>query len=156
MESGSFKSRLDYKGRLFVPSYFREKLLGGGGEEVMLVSGSDECIELLSREVWEEREENAIKKFPRDDDEWRQIQREKQLGKKWCRIDRLGRVTIPINLRRMGGLTREIILFENAGFIEIWDKKRWRDYWAKRRKRPASQILEERGKELPDDVRSKL
>ena len=155
MESGSFTSRLDYKGRLFVPGYFREKLLGGGQEEVVLVSGSDGCIELLSQDAWREREA-AIRAFPRDDPEWRQAQREKQLGKKWCRIDSLGRVTIPINLRRTGGLSRQVVLFENAGFIEIWDKKRWKDYWAAAKKRPAAQILEERGRELPDDVRSKL
>lgn len=46
-------------------------------------------------------------------------------------IDDAGRVVIPANLREMAGLERDVVAISLADRLELWDAKRFADWWAK-------------------------
>ena len=38
--------------------------------------------------------------------------------------DSAGRISIPADMRKMVGISKEVVLIGNTGYFEIWDKKR--------------------------------
>lgn len=46
-------------------------------------------------------------------------------------VDDHGRVVIPANLREMAGLEREVVAISMADRLELWDQKRFAQWWAR-------------------------
>ena len=117
---GTFMHSLDSKGRLTVPSRFREGLADGGA----ITRGIDDCLEILPVAVWDARAErvSGLDEFR---DEGRSARRALFANAIQLDIDRQGRVSIPAPLREMVGIAKEVAVVGAGEKIEIWCAEKW-------------------------------
>lgn len=117
---GEFQHTLDTKGRLIIPSKFREEL----GYEFVMTKGLDGCLFVYPKSEWS-IVENKIKSLPMTDRKARTFMRFFFAGACECSLDRQGRVLIPANLREFAELGKDTVLVGLTTRLEIWDKNRW-------------------------------
>jgi len=122
-----FRSRsehsLDAKGRLNIPSRFREVLREVYSETVAVTSW-DKCLKVYPAQEWEAIEEKLLnegKKQPGLGDFLRLI----VSGVAICPLDKQGRILVPPTLRGEMGIDREVVLNGMLDHFEIWDKTAW-------------------------------
>lgn len=120
---GEFRHSLDAKGRVFVPSRWREELAEG----VVVTKGLERCLWVLSKARFEELTEQ-VSKLSVTRKRNRDYERIVFGSASEEEIDRQGRVTIPPTLREYAGLTREVVLTGLRRRAEIWDRAIWTEY----------------------------
>ena len=120
MFMGEYSHTVDAKGRLIIPSKFREEL----GESFVVTRGMDGCLFIYSREAWEKFEQK-LATLPLVSKEARAFTRFFVSGAANCELDRQGRILVPATLREYAGLTKDVILAGNLDRIEVWSKERW-------------------------------
>ena len=120
MFMGEYNHTIDAKGRLIIPSRFREQL----GEEFVVTAGLDGCLFVYGNEEWKSFEEK-LRALPVSNPEARKFSRFFLASASLCEVDRQGRILIPAKLRAMAGLEKEVVLAGVGSRIEIWDKERW-------------------------------
>ncbi len=119
MFMGEYNHTIDAKGRIIVPSKFREAL----GEHFVVTLGLDGCLFVYPNEEWE-RFVTGLKNLP-GNKEARQLQRYFMAGAADCEVDKQGRILIPNHLREQAGLDKDIVFIGVLSKIEIWSKERW-------------------------------
>ncbi|HCL01246.1 MAG TPA: division/cell wall cluster transcriptional repressor MraZ [Lachnoclostridium phytofermentans] len=119
MFMGEYNHTIDAKGRIIVPSKFRESL----GEHFVVTVGLDGCLFVYPNEEWQHFVEQ-LKNLP-GNKEARQLQRYFMAGAADCEVDKQGRILIPGNLRQHAGLDKDIVFVGVLSKIEIWSKERW-------------------------------
>jgi len=120
MFMGEYNHTIDAKGRLIVPSKFREKL----GEEFVVTKGLDDCLFVYPLEEWAHIEE-AFRKVPLTNKKARDFVRFFFAGAASCEVDKQGRILIPATLRAYAGLDKEVVSAGVLNRVEIWDKVKW-------------------------------
>lgn len=125
MIRGKFRSRsehtLDTKGRLNIPSRFRDALREYDCETLMLVPVGDR-IRAYPLEIWEEMEDRLI-------EEGRKSGQSKAIefivgGAEECPLDKQGRVLLKPNIRKDGSvLGKEVMLTGLVKWFEIQDRE---------------------------------
>ena len=120
MFMGEYNHTIDAKGRLIVPSKFREKL----GEEFVVTKGLDDCLFVYPMDEWAHIEE-AFRKVPLTNKKARDFVRFFFAGAASCEVDKQGRILLPPNLRSYAGLEKEIVSAGVLNRVEIWDKEKW-------------------------------
>lgn len=120
---GEYNHNLDTKGRVSVPSKFREDL----GESFIVTKGLDNCLFAYSKKEWETFE-TKLKSLPMTNTNARNFIRFFFSGATECEIDKLGRINIPSVLREYAGLKKDITIIGVSTRIEIWDKEKWNNY----------------------------
>lgn len=116
---GEYNHTIDAKGRLIIPSKFREQL----GDEFVITKGLDGCLFVYDNAEWTKFEEN-LKSLPPSKNS-RQLVRFFAAGAAAVEVDKQGRILIPSNLREFAELTKDVVLAGVASRIEVWDKERW-------------------------------
>lgn len=119
MFMGEYNHTIDAKGRIIVPSKFREFL----GDHFVVTVGLDGCLFVYPNEEWQHFVEQ-LKNLP-GNKEARQLQRYFMAGAADCEVDKQGRILIPGNLRQHAGLDKDIVFVGVLSKIEIWSKERW-------------------------------
>jgi len=120
MFMGEYSHTIDAKGRLIVPSKFRELL----EEEFILTKGLDGCLSIYPMKEWKAFE-GKLKELPLTSKNARTFQRFFVAGATQCELDKQGRILVPATLREFAGLDKEVILTGNITRIEIWSKDQW-------------------------------
>lgn len=124
---GHFNCKLDSKGRLMLPSEFKEQM-GEQAEEGFVMRPSlfddSKCLDLFTRRDWDEQQEKLRAKFNIYKEEGIKILRFLNEGVRFAKLDASGRLQIPKELMESGGLTKEVVVEALANKMEIWDKKR--------------------------------
>lgn len=119
MFMGEFEHSIDSKGRIIIPSRFREDL----GEKFFITVGLDGCLFVYPQKEWEEFSEE-IRKLP-GTKEARHLQRTFFGKAAACEVDKQGRILIPSVLREAAGLEKDIVFVGVLNKIEIWSKERF-------------------------------
>ena len=109
MFMGEYSHTVDAKGRLIVPSRFREQL----GDEFVVTKGLDGCLFAYE------------KALPLTNANARKFTRFFLAGASTCEVDRQGRILIPSVLREFAGIEKEAVLVGVGSRIEIWSKEAW-------------------------------
>ena len=117
---GEYNHSLDTKGRLIIPSKFRESL----GDTFMVTKGLDGCLSIYDMEGWKVLEDK-LKALPLTNANARKFSRFMLGGATECEVDKQGRILLPANLREFAHLTKDVALVGVGGRIEIWDKEAW-------------------------------
>lgn len=120
---GEYQHTVDPKGRVIVPSKFREGL----GEKFILTKGLDNCLFAYSSEEWTNLE-TKLRALPFTDKDVRAFIRFFFAGATECEVDKQGRILIPQNLREYAGLDKEIYVIGVSTRVEVWDKDKWDNY----------------------------
>ena len=119
MFMGEYNHTIDAKGRIIIPSKFREAL----GENFVVTLGLDGCLFVYPNEEWLTFV-NQLKNLP-GNKEARQLQRYFMAGAADCEVDKQGRILIPSKLREHASLDKDVVFVGVLSKIEIWSKERW-------------------------------
>ena len=120
MFMGEYNHTIDAKGRLIVPSKFRDTL----GDEFVITKGLDGCLFVYDNKEWAAFEEK-LKSLPLTNKDARQFVRFFLAGAANVEVDKQGRILVPANLREFAKLTKDVVLVGVASRIEIWSKEIW-------------------------------
>ncbi len=119
MFMGEYNHTIDAKGRIIIPSKFREAL----GDNFVVTLGLDGCLFVYPNEEWMNFVAQ-LKSLP-GSKEARQMQRYFMAGAANCEVDKQGRILIPNKLREQAGLEKDIVFVGVLSKIEIWSKEKW-------------------------------
>ncbi len=120
MFMGEYNHTIDAKGRLIVPSKFRESL----GDTFVVTKGLDGCLFVYDNEEWNAFEEK-LKSLPITNKEARQFVRFFLAGAAEVEVDKQGRILVPNILREFAQISKDVVLIGVASRIEIWSKERF-------------------------------
>ena len=120
MFMGEYNHTVDTKGRLIIPSKFRELL----GEEFIVTKGLDGCLFVFPQNEWLAFEEK-LRALPLTQKGARQFTRFFVAGATPCELDKQGRILLPSTLREFAGLDKDVVLAGMLNRIEIWSKAKW-------------------------------
>ena len=120
MFMGEYNHTIDAKGRLIIPSKFREAL----GNEFVLTKGLDGCLFVFPMKEWEAFEEK-LRSLPLIDKNARKFSRFFFAGASTCELDKQGRILVPGTLREFAQMDKEVVLTGMLDRIEVWSKEQW-------------------------------
>jgi len=123
MFRGRYEYGIDSKGRLAIPSKFRE-ILASQFDERLILTHFDQCLWAYPVLVWQELEKK-ITQLPQFLEEVKALQRVFISAASECPLDKQGRILLPATLRGYANLNKEIVLVGMTQRIEIWSKMRW-------------------------------
>lgn len=122
MFMGRYNHTIDPKGRLSIPSKYRETL----GDEFVVSKGMDGCLFAYASSDWKVFEEK-LASLPLINAEARQFARFFLSGAQYVTIDKQGRILMPQDLREFAGLEKDVVLAGMGGRIEIWSLEKWNE-----------------------------
>jgi MraZ protein len=117
---GEYEHTVDDKGRLAIPSRFRDEL----GEGVIITRGFDKCLYGFPRPFWETLAQQVTSVGLAQSDA-RNVQRLLFSGAADLVFDRQGRVLLPQNLRDYAGFGDQVVVAGLNRYFEIWAPDRW-------------------------------
>ncbi|MGM7701068.1 division/cell wall cluster transcriptional repressor MraZ [Pseudalkalibacillus sp. Hm43] len=125
MFMGEHLHTIDDKGRMIVPSKFRDEL----GSTFVLTRGLDQCIFGYPLDEWKQLEEK-LKALPFTKKDARAFTRFFFSGAAECQLDKQGRVNIASTLRQYAKLEKDCVVIGVSNRIEIWNKQIWEEYFS--------------------------
>jgi MraZ protein len=120
MFMSEYNHTLDPKGRLIIPSKFREAL----GEEFVITQGLDGCLFIYSSTDWNNFTKQ-LTALPLINKGARKFARFFLAGAAEVELDKQGRILVPANLREFAALEKDVVLVGVGSRVEIWSKERW-------------------------------
>lgn len=123
MFMGQYSHSIDDKGRLIMPSKYREQL----GKEFIMAKGSDGCLFVYSLDEWKHIEER-VQQMALNGKEGRKFMRGFFSSATSLELDKQGRVVVPGVLREYAKLKKDVELIGSVSRIEIWDRDNWKAY----------------------------
>lgn len=140
MFMGEYRHTLDAKGRLIIPSRFREELK----ESFVVTRGLDGCLTIYTQEQWQ-RVFEQLRRLPNTKRETRLYIHMLTSKAIECSPDSQGRILLPSTLLEEAKIEKECVIVGVADHVEIWAKERWEDYYSE-----ASESFEEIAEALTD------
>lgn len=128
MFRGRFDYSADVKGRLSVPSKFRD-VLSTQYDERLVITNFDGCLWAYPVAEWLKVEEK-VAALPQLKEEVKAFQRVFISAATECAIDRAGRILLPPSLRDYAGIQRDVVWVGMVKRIEIWARERWQPVFA--------------------------
>lgn len=123
MFRGRFEHSLDTKGRVSIPSKFRE-VLSSNFDERLIITNFDDCLWAYPWAEWQKIEER-VAGLPQFKPEVKALQRVFISAATECPIDKQGRILIPQTLRDYAGVSRDLVFVGMTKRIEVWSTERW-------------------------------
>jgi MraZ protein len=123
--------KLDAKGRLAMPTRYRERLMERCDGNMVVTVDRDHCLLLYPLPEWEDIE-RKLDRLPSLNKQARRLQRLLVGHATECELDNAGRILLPAPLREFAGLDRQVVLIGQGKKFEIWDETTWmeqRDQW---------------------------
>lgn len=121
---GEFNHSIDVKGRVSVPSKFRDLF----GERFIVTKGQENCLWLYTMEEWNLFEEKLLSLPTTTDKKVRDFTRYFIAGAVEVEFDKQGRILITPPLRAYAGLDKEVTFLGVGNRAELWSKDKWEAY----------------------------
>lgn len=118
--SGCHSHSVDHKGRVFIPSKLRKRLITGKKRIVIVTRGFDKCLSIYSVSVWKGFEDKLLA-LPQSKKKNRFIVRYFMENKEEVEVDSQGRVKIPQHLLDYAGIEKEVLIAGVLNRIELWN-----------------------------------
>ncbi len=123
MLMGEFHHTIDEKGRIIIPSKFRNEL----GSEVVVTRGLDKCLFLYSKSEWEKLT-SKLSTLPFTKQDARNFNRFFLSGATTSEFDKQGRINITSPLISYAGLNKECVIIGVNERLEIWDEEKYNEF----------------------------
>jgi len=133
---GSATHKLDAKGRVSLPSDYREVLRAHGSEQVFVVvpAGEDEACHTGFTLAGHDLLVRQIEDFPFEDEDEAIETRRRYIGDaRTLAIEEGGRFVLPRDLRQPLGLTNEVFFFGDGATFQLWHPETYRAEQSTRR-----------------------
>lgn len=125
MFRGATLVNLDSKGRLAVPTRYRDLLIGESqGQMVCTIDLHQPCLLLYTLPEWEIIEIKLARLSSMNPLE-RRVQRLLLGHASECQMDNAGRLLLANTLRQHAKLTKEVMLVGQFNKFELWDEQTW-------------------------------
>lgn len=124
MFMGEVHHNIDEKGRLIIPSKFRNEL----GEKFIVTRGLEQCLFVYSLSEWNNII-NKLKELPFTSKDARTFMRMFLSGATECEIDRNGRINIPTPLINYASLIKECVIIGVNERLEIWSNEKFNSFF---------------------------
>lgn len=149
MFRGIHSINLDPKGRLAVPTRYRDRLqLDASGQLIVTIDTESACLLLYPLPEWEIIEAK-LQALPSFNPQARRIQRLLIGHATELEMDNNGRILLPSLLREHAHIDKKIVLIGQGKKFELWDETTWeeeRKNWLK----DAAESVDE----IPEEMRS--
>jgi MraZ protein len=120
---GHYNCKVDAKGRVLVPSEFKEQLGDQVEEGFVLRPGLHaHCLELYTKQDWNEVQDQLRAKFSQFNKKQEAAMRRYDAGSRFVKLDASGRLLITKDLIEKASLTKDIVITSVTTKMEIWDK----------------------------------
>ncbi len=120
---GEFAHTLDPKGRIIVPSKYRDSL---GAKVYLVKSWEKECIYILPQNEWERIMKEYLENISPFDEEGQEFRRSLASDVEDSEMDKQGRIFIPQKLRTHAGIESAVTILGVLNRLELWDTEKWR------------------------------
>jgi len=130
MFRGRYEHTMTDKGRVSVPSRFREVLKEKYKDGNLIITNFDKCLAAYPVEEWEEIEKK-VAYLPQLKQEVISFLRYFISGAVECSIDGQGRILIPQVLRDYAQINRDVIMVGALTRFEVWAKEVWEEEFRK-------------------------
>ena len=120
---------IDAKGRISIPTRFRE-LIKANGDPRLIVTNWSDCLAVFPYPEWQQIEEK-MGHLSLVDRDIRSFNRFFFSGASECSLDSQSRILIPPSLRDYAGLEKEVILAGQLKYFEVWNKTKFEEELAK-------------------------
>ena len=124
MLMGEYHHNIDDKGRLILPSKFREDL----GEEFVVTRGLEECLFVYPKHEWQ-KITDKLKSLPFTKKDARSFMRFFLSGATATVFDKQGRINITSLLVSYAGLKKECVIIGVGDRLEIWSREKWDNFY---------------------------
>lgn len=121
---GEYHHSIDDKGRIIIPSKFREEL----GEKFIITRGIENCLFAYSEESWN-KIVNKLETLPFTKKDARQFVRFFLSGASEAEFDKQGRINVTSPLVTYANIKKECVVIGAGERIEIWSKESWDDFF---------------------------
>jgi MraZ protein len=128
---GATKITLDAKGRLAIPTRYRERIATRCDGQLVVTLDKDHCLLVYPLPDWEEIERKLVR-LPSLQKRTREMQRIMLGYATEVEVDGAGRILLSRELREVAGLERQAMLIGQGHKFELGDEERWnaiRDDW---------------------------
>lgn len=125
---GTYRPRLDDKGRLFLPAKFRERLVEG----LVITKGHDHCLSVYPTQEFTRLSTAMSGATSAGSRDVREYERFMFSGADAPALDKQGRVTIIPELRAYAQLERDCVAAGINNRFEIWQAEAWDRYLVER------------------------
>ena len=119
---GEYRHNIDDKGRLIIPSKFRDEL----GPEFILTRGLDGCLFVYSMDKWNNII-SKLEKLPFTKKDARSFMRFFLSSATVCCLDKQGRININISLINYAKIQKECTIIGVNDRLEIWASEKLDD-----------------------------
>lgn len=123
MFMGEYHHNIDEKGRLIMPSKFREAL----GDEFIVTRGMDSCLFVYTKESWNKLT-NELNELSFTKKDVRAFQRFFLSGATMCEFDKQGRINITTPLASYASLSKGCVIIGVNDRIEIWAEDKFNSF----------------------------
>ena len=124
MFMGEYHHTIDEKGRIIIPSKFREDL----GEKFIITRGIENCLFLYSLSSWE-KITNKLESLPFTKKDARQFVRFFLSGATTAEFDKQGRVNVTSPLISYADLQKDCVVIGTGDRLEIWSQENWNAFF---------------------------
>ncbi len=124
MFMGEYHHTIDEKGRLIIPSKFRDGL----GESFIITRGIEKCLFVYSLESWK-KITNKLESLPFTKKDARQFVRFFLSGATTAEFDKQGRVNITSPLISYANLVKDCVVIGTGDRLEIWSEEDWNAFF---------------------------
>ncbi len=115
---------LDAKGRMAIPTRFRECLESCCASQLVITVDTDRCLLIYPLPEWQEIERKLVK-LPSFNKAARRLQRMLLGNATEVEMDGQGRILIPTPLRNYAGLEKRAVMIGQGHKFELWDEACW-------------------------------
>lgn len=124
MFMGEYHHSVDDKGRLIIPSKFRDEL----GSEFIITRGIENCLFVYPKDNWEEIV-NKLETLPFTKKDARTFTRFFLSGATVAEFDKQGRINITSPLISYANITKECVIIGTGKRLEIWSSEEWNNFF---------------------------
>lgn len=117
---GEYRHNLDDKGRITIPSKFRDSFKDG----LVVTKGFENCLFIFTKNDWLDfaRQIQQLRTLKKDA---RTLSRFIFGGASEDQADKQGRVIVPSNLREWGNIKKEVVIIGVSNRLEVWSEENW-------------------------------
>ena len=143
---GEFHHNIDDKGRIVIPTKYREEL----GNEFIITRGIEKCLYVYSYQEWEKLV-NKLNTLPFTKRDARTFSRSFFSGATVCEFDKNGRINITSPLVSYADLKHECVIIGVNDRLEIWSRDSFQEFM-----NANSEKLDDIAEHLFEDVKDAL
>lgn len=121
---GEYHHTIDEKGRIIIPSKFRESL----GKEFIITRGIENCLFIYSLQNWADIT-NKLSSLPFTKKDARTFNRFFMSGATNVELDKQGRVNISKPLIDYANIIKDCVVIGTGDRLEVWSQESWNSFF---------------------------